>query len=312
VDVTMPDMLTCDECIKILPELKGTDIEITVLKGGITNALYRVKVTDDMDYVFRIYGEKTELFIDRDAEAEIMRLVEPLHISPKLVKYLPREDITIIEFIEGYTLKNEDFLNEDLWENIIRPIRILHGCGKATLRVFDPITEIKYMRKILSGLNVSYPEFKIDDTVGILERISVTADVQKSDYVLCHNDLLADNFMLTEEKGRYGEPMYLIDFEYAGMSCIWYDLADMLQEILVPPAVERSLLNMYWEGKKEDFNMYMIDLFKPFPDIYWFLWSLIQLNISSLEFDYYNYGRVKYENARKNIDRLREIHNLKI
>jgi hypothetical protein len=56
----------------------------------------------------------------------------------------------------------------------------------------------------------------------------------------------------------------------------------------------------------------MIDLFKPFPDIYWFLWSLIQLNISSLGFDYYNYGRVKYENAQKNIDRLREIYNLKI
>jgi hypothetical protein len=54
----------------------------------------------------------------------------------------------------------------------------------------------------------------------------------------------------------------------------------------------------------------MTNLFKPFPDIYWFLWSLIQLNISSIEFDYYNYGKIKYENAKKNIKYLREYYNL--
>ena len=48
----------------------------------------------------------------------------------------------------------------------------------------------------------------------------------------------------------------------------------------------------------------MTDLFKPFPDIYWFLWSLIQLNISTIPFDYYNYGKVKFENARKEYGRF--------
>ena len=44
-----------------------------------------------------------------------------------------------------------------------------------------------------------------------------------------------------------------------------------------------------------------VALFKPFPDIYWFLWSLIQLNISKIAFDYYTYGREKYENAQQNL-----------
>ena len=71
--------------------------------------------------------------------------------------------------------------------------------------------------------------------------------------------------------------MCLIDWEYGGMAPAYYDLADMFQEILVPRQVERRLLSVYWEGNDTDHHQYMTDLFKPYPDIYWFLWSLIQL-----------------------------------
>lgn len=106
--------------------------------------------------------------------------------------------------------------------------------------------------------------------------------------------------------------MYLIDWEYGGMSTCYYDIADMFQEILVPREVERRLLGIYWEDRDTNFHAYMTDLFKPFPDIYWFLWSLIQHNISTIQFDYYNYGKVKYENAQQNIEQLRKLYQLKI
>jgi thiamine kinase-like enzyme len=57
----------------------------------------------------------------------------------------------------------------------------------------------------------------------------------------------------------------------------------------------------YCQGRQFEHNLFRIDLLKPFPDIYWFLWSLIQLNISKIEFDYYEYGRVKYHNAIGNL-----------
>ncbi len=102
------------------------------------------------------------------------------------------------------------------------------------------------------------------------------------------------------------------DWEYGGMGPCYYDIADMFQEILVPREVERNLLRVYWEDRDLDSHQYRTELFKPFPDIYWFLWSLIQLNISTIQFDYYNYGKVKYENARKNIDFLTHHYGLKI
>ena len=106
--------------------------------------------------------------------------------------------------------------------------------------------------------------------------------------------------------------MYLIDWEYAGMAPRYYDLADMFQEILVPRDVEKNIVEHYCEGKEIEETLYLIDLFKPFPDIYWFLWSMIQHNISKIKFDFYNYGKVKYENAQRNIRFIQDEYSLKI
>ena len=74
-------------CLDLMPELKGLELCIQELKGGITNRLYRVSSPDGRDYVFRLYGAKTELFIDRDMEMENLRRLEPSQV--------PREYIVI-------------------------------------------------------------------------------------------------------------------------------------------------------------------------------------------------------------------------
>lgn len=302
---------TAELCVDLMPELRGLDLEIQELKGGITNRLYRVDSSNGHQYVFRLYGAKTELFIDRHVEMENLRRLEPSKVTQKLVKYLPERNVTVVEFIPGYVLKNPDFLKEDLWETIIRPVKIIHQSHIKLPYQFDPLMEVKRLFRILEGINPNYPEFDVQGTIRVLEKINEISAIPPSEYVPCHNDLLAENFILTEDRSRYPEPMVLIDWEYGGMAPIYYDIADMFQEILVPREVERNLLKIYCGDKSLDFLQYMSDLFKPFPDIYWFLWSLIQINISTISFDYYNYGRVKFENAQRNIDYLKGCHILK-
>jgi len=301
---------TYADCVKLMPEWNGQALDIRELKGGITNQLYRVTSGNGMDCVFRFYGKKTELFIDRDAEMENLRQLGALGITPRLIRYLPEQGVTVVEFIPGYVLKNPAFLKEDLWERIISPIRMVHQSGIRLPSLFNPLIEVRRLYKTLEEINPHYPEFDIPGTIKILEKISEVAGVSPSQYVPCHNDLLADNFVLTEDGDRFKSPMCLIDWEYGGMAPAYYDLADMFQEILLPRQVERRLLSVYWEGNDTDHHHYMTDLFKPYPDIYWFLWSLIQLNISSIEFDYYHYGKVKYDNARKNVDFLQNHYGV--
>ncbi len=92
----------------------------------------------------------------------------------------------------------------------------------------------------------------------------------------------------------------------------YYDIADMFQEILVPRESEKQIVEEYCNGREFDRVLYYIDLFKAFPDIYWFLWSLIQLNISKIEFDYYNYGKTKYDNAIENLKFIKKEYGVAV
>ena len=304
---------TKDVFFELMPEWKDSAIKISTLNGGITNKLYRVS-SEKRDVTVRIYGDKTEIFINRDMETETMRRITGVGISPKLVKYMPEYRVTIVEFIPGYVLKNSDFLKEELYEKIVRPIRKIHKSKVVIPHIFDPLSKVKKMFGILSNLKINCPEFDIKGIIKYLEKISEIVNIPESEFTPSHNDLLADNFVLIENgnKGKYHEPMYLIDWEYAGMAPRYYDLADMFQEILVPRDVEKNLIEQYCEGKEFEKTFYLIDLFKPFPDIYWFLWSMIQHNVSKIKFDFYNYGKIKYENAECNIKFIQSEYSIKI
>ncbi len=306
--------LTSKQCYELLPEWKGLEIQIDQLSGGITNKLYRVR-SEKGDCTVRIYGDKTELFINREHEAHTISEMSKIGVCSNLVKFMPEIGVTIVEFIGDCTvLSNEDFLDESLYARIVEPIRKVHTSGVSLKKIFNPLLEIMKMSSILKGLDVQYPEFDIEATIDRLVKLSSIINIPASEYTPCHNDLLADNFLLIHEDSldKYPHPVYIIDWEYAGMAPKYYDIADMFQEILVPREAEEKITAAYCQDEDFDRTMFLIDLFKPFPDIYWFLWSLIQKNISTIDFDYYNYGKIKYENAVKNLLFIDERYGVRV
>jgi len=305
---------TRDTCYEPLPEWQGIDVRITQLRGGITNKLFRIQ-SEKGDYTVRVYGDKTDLFINRDNEAHAIREMSKIGVSSKMVKYLPEKGVTIVEFIDdAIVLTNDHFLNESLYPIIVETIRKIHDSGIQLEKIFNPLVEVKKMAAILADLNAEYPEFDTAGTIKRLDKLAEIIDIREDQYTACHNDLLADNFILIKEDAlhRYDSPMYIIDWEYAGMAPRYYDIADMLQELLVPKDAEKRIVEAYCSPGAFDRDLYYIDLFKPFPDIYWFLWSLIQLNISKIEFDYYHYGKAKYENAVANLAFIKEAYDVDI
>jgi thiamine kinase-like enzyme len=228
---------------------------------------------------------------------------------------MPEIGVTIVEFIgDSIVLTNEHFLDKSLYPKIVDPIRKIHESGVKLINIFNPKVEVKKMFAILNDLDAHYPEFDIAGTIERLEKLTDIINIPESEYTACHNDLLADNFILINEDARhkYAAPMYIIDWEYAGMAPKYYDIGDMFQEILVPRESEKQIVEEYCRGREFDRNLYYIDLFKPFPDIYWFLWSLIQLNISKIEFDYYSYGKTKYENAIGNLKFIKKEYGVAV
>ena len=297
---------------ELIPEWKDCDIDVSVLSGGITNKLYRAKCKKG-DVAIRVYGDKTEMFVDRDSEASVLKQMAAAKITTKLIKYLPKQHVTIIEFIpDSYTLKNPDFLKDELREIIMDPVRKIHSSNAKVKKIFDPYRQCVKMYDILNSLNANFHEFAIDKTLPKLRALTNKINIPENKYVITHNDLLAENFILVNEKykDKFEKPLYIIDWEYAGMGPKYYDIADMFQEILVPRDVELKIVESYCEGKNFEETLFYCDMFKPFPDIYWFIWSLIQLTVSKIKFDYYSYGEKKYNNAVKNIEFLKKEYNI--
>jgi thiamine kinase-like enzyme len=305
---------TAEVCHQLLPDWKDVEINITQLSGGITNKLFRIQ-SEKGDYTVRIYGDKTDLFINRDYEAHTIEEMAKVGVASELIRYMPEIGVTIVEFIgDSIVLSNDHFRDPSLHPEIVAPIRKIHSSGVQLKKVFNPLVEVMKMSAILKGLDVEYPEFDIAGTIQRLIKLSSIINIPEGEYTPCHNDLLADNFILINEdaRDRYTAPMYIIDWEYAGMAPRYYDIADMFQEILVPRDTEKSLVAEYSAGNNYERTLFLIDLFKPFPDIYWFLWSLIQLNISKIEFDYYTYGKVKYENALGNFELIDQEYGVTV
>jgi thiamine kinase-like enzyme len=305
---------TTEVCHRLLPEWKDLDIQIIQLSGGITNKLFRIQ-SEKGDYTVRIYGDKTDLFINRDCEAHTIQEMARVGVASKMIKYMPEIGVTIVEFIgDSIVLTNEHFQDPSFHSKIVAPIRKIHASGVRLKQIFNPLVEVMKMSAILKRLEAQYEEFDISGTIQRLIKLSSIINLPESEYTPCHNDLLADNFILINDdaRDRYAEPMYIIDWEYAGMAPKYYDMADMFQEILVPRESEKGIVAEYCAGDNYDRTLFLIDLFKPFPDIYWFLWSLIQLNISKIEFDYYNYGKVKYENAVGNLEFIEKEYGVAV
>ncbi len=243
-----------EEVVKeLLPEWSDArNMEIVVLEGGITNKLYRIK-SDQGDVAVRIYGDRTEMFINRDWEAEAIEKMAAEQISPKLVKYIPEQKVTIVEFVTGcYTLKNPDFLKTELHELIVDPIRRIHRSKAKLSKLFDPPVEVEKMARILEkDVGASYPEFDIAGTLRKFRKLAEHTAIPKSEYTVSHNDLLAENFLLVQDpyKDRFPRPLYIIDWEYAGMAPRYYDLGDMFQEVLVPREVELAIVEHYCDGQ---------------------------------------------------------------
>ena len=99
---------TAEVCQQLLPEWKGLDIKITQLSGGITNKLFRIQ-SEKGDHTVRIYGDKTDLFINRDYEAHTIQEMAKVGVASNLIKYMPEIGVTeIIAIAQAETVVNRN------------------------------------------------------------------------------------------------------------------------------------------------------------------------------------------------------------
>ena len=83
--------------------------------------------------------------------------------------------------------------------------------------------------------------------------------------------------------------MWLIDWEYGGMTDPFFDLGDFCTEHPFSREEEELILKTYCGAMVEPRYCRMM-LHKLTADLWWSVWAMIQCKLSSIDFDFMEYG----------------------
>jgi thiamine kinase-like enzyme len=285
--------LTVEEAIARVPMWEGaSDIKVTPLEGGITNRNFRVDVGDE-SFHLRLAGENTEMLgIDREYEYSANLIAGQSGIAPEVVYFIRPEGYLVTRFINGRPIPPEEIRQP---ENIRRVAEILHRMHSLPNipGVFSAFQVVRDYAEIARRYNVSVPE----NFEWLLRQMNDAESVLMTQTLIqrpCHNDLLNGNFLLTDK-------LYILDWEYAGMGDIFFDLANFSNNHELSEDENHSLLDCYF-GEVTLQNLAHLNIMKIMSDFREAMWGLVQIGISNLDFDFRAYANKHFDRLTQNIE----------
>ena len=278
-------------------DLWSGPIDIEPVKGGITNANYRV--SDGKNRYFLRTGMDIPVHgIMRFNELQASIAAAACGISPRLIHHQP--GFLIFEYIEAKTLTPGDVRAPHTLKKILNLLKMCHQEIKNHLRgpamifwVFHVIRDYAHsLREINSRSLPLLPQLlkAADD----LERVIGAIDIAYG-----HNDLLSANFM------DDGDRIWLVDWDYAGFNSPLFDLANLCSNNEMKSDQEHSFLEDYFQMKpspdlwKRYMAMKVASLLRET------MWSMISEHYSHLDFDYVAYTQDYFDRFYQAYDNFR-------
>ncbi|GLV44019.1 easily shocked [Carabus blaptoides fortunei] len=129
---------------KIRPHWAVNNIQFKLLTDGITNKLVRCCLTEDSEDVVlvRVYGQKTDLLIDRKAETRNIILLHNENLAPRL--YATFENGLAYEYVPGVTLTSQTVIDTKIYSLIARKMAQLHLVKPGNKNSGEPVLWNKF------------------------------------------------------------------------------------------------------------------------------------------------------------------------
>ena len=278
-----------------IPELRGTNPVVTPLAGGITNQNYRVDAGGE-SFVLRIGGKGTHLLdIDRERESICTAIAAQVGVGAEVVHFLASEDVLVTRFIAGSNISPEIAAQPEILRRIVDSMRRYHA-GPAFPGSFSPFDTVRNYHKLALQYGVAFPD-TLPQVFTLMEQIE-QAIGSTSELKSCHNDLLASNFI------DDGHNIWIVDWEYAGMGDMFFDLGNFaVNQSLDDEQCE--LLLRYYFGEVRPADLAHLHLMRLASDLRESFWGFLQLGISELDFDYREYAHSHLDRFLRNVNTFR-------
>lgn len=277
-------------------ECEPCDItDVQAIKTGLTNSSYQFSCKGK-SYVYRHPGIGTDTYINRYSEAESMTIAKELNLDDTFIYIDSKEGWKLSYFIDD--AKTLDYHNEQQVEKALGMLRTLHGSGKKTSQEFDIYQEIgKFLKRQKPDADFS----QFPDMWELIERIRRLHEYVEADgyeKCLCHCDSYDPNFLL-DVNGK----MYLIDWEYSGMSDPGCDIGTFIACSDYTMEECDLVIEKYlgYKPKAEEIRHWIA--YVAIAADYWFVWALYQESLGKSTGDYlqiwHDYTRQYSERALK-------------
>jgi thiamine kinase-like enzyme len=266
----------------------GRPAEMEALGGGITNHNYKVTV-DGEAFVLRIGGKATELLgIDRDDEYEASTVAAALGVGPPVVAFVEPEGYLVTRFLEGRPVPVEEMRRPETIARVAATLRRIHD-GPPIPGRFDSFRVVERYAATARQHGVELPPAYpwAQERAQAIERLRGPQPERP-----CHNDLLNANFL--EEGGR----IRIVDWEYAGMGDVFFDLANFSVNHELDAGANEALLAAYIgaPGPRDAAALVLMRFMSDFREA---MWGVVQQGISELDFDFEAYASEHFERLER-------------
>jgi thiamine kinase-like enzyme len=274
--------------VRRVPRWTRSEVRIRPLSGGITNRNYVVSEGVD-EYVVRIPGERTSLLgIDRHCEAEATRRAAALGIGPPLIGELPGVGTQITEFVAGHHLDGAAFVER--LSDVVALLRRFHE-GDDLRGAFPIFRVVEWHARDASSHGVTPPSAyeRLHQQSRLIEQ---SFSACPSPLVPCHNDLLPANVLFSDHR------VWLLDYEYAGMNDVFFDLANLSVNCGLGRADDERLLELYF-GTFTAVHTARLQLMKVMSEFREGMWAVVQQAVSTLDTDFVQYAEDRLANCER-------------
>jgi len=275
---------TTERLTELLGQLEG---EPAALDGGITNRNFRARF-GGVDVVVRLPGKDTELLgIERAVEAEANRRAAAAGVAPEVLTVLDEPPCLVTRFLEGQPLEPADLRRPAELAAVASALRLVHSCSPVDA-TFSPfrIVEDYAAKTVARGGEVPEAYERSHQSAA---RIEAALRHRPNEPVLCHDDLLAANFLDTPAGLR------IVDWEYAGMGDRAFDLGNFAVNNELGGEEEEAFLQAYFGEPASAGQLAALRLMRFMSDFREAMWGVLQGTLSDLEFDFGAYGRKHFE-----------------
>jgi thiamine kinase-like enzyme len=291
--------LAIDKAIAKVPFLADSkNVKKIPLTGGITNLNFKIEA-DGRAYVIRLAGEGTDqLGIKRDVEHAANKVAGELGIAPEVVYFIEPEGYIVTRFVTGKRIMPEDIVKPDYLTRVAQKLRLFHRNAPKLKGSFNVFRRVEMLTKTAKSKGAQFPA----DWDFIQKKMrEAEKALLKDPYTPtpCHNDLLNLNWLDEEVAGDIGE-IRLLDWEYAGMGDIFFDLGNFSHHHRLNEDQIRLFLTAYF-GEMTPKHYARLRIMWPMSELHEAMWGTTQSVISTLEEDFQGYANLWFGRYRMHV-----------